>query len=168
MTEATQHLETIIAFIRGLPIEVRFRDLEEPTFLPGILIEDGAIVLDPGRLAYPGDLLHEAGHIALEPTAERIQLYGNVQDHKQVTEALEIGVILWTWAASQYLGLPDDVVFHAGGYKGQSDAITSEFRSGNFVGLPLLEWMGLTSRSVRQIEGQEVPPFPHMTKWLRD
>src|SRR5262249_47941140 len=31
----------------------------EPTFLPGLDIRHGAILLDEARLSYPGDILHE-------------------------------------------------------------------------------------------------------------
>ena len=33
--------------------------------LPGLAIEHGAILVDEQRLSHPGDILHEAGHLAV-------------------------------------------------------------------------------------------------------
>src|ERR1700728_2015116 len=63
--------EKLAAFVRGLGIEVRAATLSEKTFLPGLEIRDGAILIDETRLAYPGDILHEAGHLAVADPAER-------------------------------------------------------------------------------------------------
>ncbi|MGB7019857.1 MAG: hypothetical protein WBD80_11725, partial [Xanthobacteraceae bacterium] len=51
--------------MRSIGIEVRAATLIEPTFLPGLDIRHGAILADEARLTYPGDILHEAGHIAV-------------------------------------------------------------------------------------------------------
>ena len=56
------------AFVRGIGIDVRAEPLPDDTFLPGLDIRHGAIVVDEARLSYPGDLLHEAGHVAVAPT----------------------------------------------------------------------------------------------------
>ena len=34
----------------------------EAIFLPGLQLENGAIIIDPEKLFYPGDIIHEAGH----------------------------------------------------------------------------------------------------------
>lgn len=53
--------EAIVAFLRGIGIDVVAGDLGDDTFLPGILTRDGRLVFEAERLTYPGDLLHEAG-----------------------------------------------------------------------------------------------------------
>ena len=63
--------ERLVAFVRGIGIAVRATSLPEQTFLPGIDIRDGAILIDEARLTYPGDILHEAGHLAVADPAER-------------------------------------------------------------------------------------------------
>lgn len=161
-------INRITDFLRSISIEVKFRDIDEATFLPGILIENGVIIVDEQRLKFPGDLLHEAGHIALEPGTHRSNLYGNVEANKSNLEALETGVILWSWAALQHLQLPPEVVFHPEGYKGNSEWLIEQFQHKNFIGLPLLEWMGLTYSRPQISDGATIPAFPHMIKWLRD
>ena len=56
------------------------RLIDEIAVLPGITVDDGALVLDRDKLMYPGDLLHEAGHLAVMPSAERNMLQKNVGD----------------------------------------------------------------------------------------
>jgi len=139
----------------------------QDTFLPGILVKDGVIIIDRSKLSYPGDLLHEAGHIALEKAEDRPGLNDDIEGAKSESEKLEIGVILWSYAALKYLELPEEVVFHENGYKGDSNWLIEEYNKGNFIGLPLLIWMGLTYEKVTHISGEEIAPFPHMIKWLR-
>lgn len=72
----------------------------------------------------------------------------------------EIGVQLWTYLAALEIGLPPEIVFHAGGYQGSSDWFVETYGSGNFVGLPLLTWMGI---AIANPEGG--PPI--VNRWLR-
>lgn len=53
-----------------------------------------------------------------------------------------------------------EVVFHPHGYRNESDWFIEQFNSGNLMGLPLLEWMGLC-------DGVNDKGFPNMVKWLR-
>ena len=48
----------LAAFVRGVGIEVHAVTLPDPTFLAGLDIRCGAILVDESRLQYPGDLLH--------------------------------------------------------------------------------------------------------------
>src|SRR4051812_44651498 len=57
--------EKLAAFVRGIGIDIRAAELDQPTFLPGIEIRSGAILVNESGLTYPGDILHEAGHIAV-------------------------------------------------------------------------------------------------------
>jgi hypothetical protein len=78
--------------------------------LPGMTIARGAIVVDTDTDAWPGDLLHEAGHIALTDPAVRDTIFTLSDDPGE-----EMGAIAWSWAAAVHLGLEAEVVFHAGG-----------------------------------------------------
>jgi hypothetical protein len=148
----------MLAFLASTGISVRDEPFEEPSFLPGILIRSGGLVLDYTQLLYAGDVLHEAGHIAVSTAAERPLLQANVTENKPEKEGDELAVLLWTYAACQALGIPEEVVFHPAGYKGQSEWLLEMFRGGQYVGLPLLVWMGLTTTE----------SFPQMTRWLRE
>ena len=66
----------IVTFLRGIGIEVRAAQLDHSTFLPGIEVDSGRLHVDEGKLIYPGDLLHEAGHLAVAPRALRTGLSG--------------------------------------------------------------------------------------------
>ena|SRR5215469_13278743 len=61
----------IAAFLNEIGLAVRSGAFPEPTFLPNIHVEHGVLLVDDGRLFYPGDLLHEAGHLAVTPSALR-------------------------------------------------------------------------------------------------
>ncbi|SHL11097.1 hypothetical protein [Hymenobacter psychrotolerans] len=150
-------IDPLLAFVREIGLEVREAPLRQPTFLPGLLLERGALVLDRTRLLYPGDILHEAGHLAVTPAAERPTVGGNITQNHPEKEGEELAVLAWSYAAARALALPPAVVFHPDGYKGQSEWLISSFEGGQYIGLPLLVWMGLTTTA----------GFPRMERWLR-
>ena len=61
----TDSLDTIINFLHTIDIDVVEQELPNDTFLPGISILGNSILIDRNQLKYPGDILHEAGHIAV-------------------------------------------------------------------------------------------------------
>jgi len=65
----------ICTFLVSIGLPVRTGAVPGPSFLPGIAIEHGVLVFDEDRLLYPGDLLHEAGHLA-EADEEGNNFYG--------------------------------------------------------------------------------------------
>lgn len=153
----------IADFLRGIGVEVVACDLPDACFLPGVRVDRGRLLVDEARLLYPGDLLHEAGHVAIMPAAERGERHGDVG----ADLGEEIGAIAWSYAAAMHLGLDPAVVFHEHGYRGASGGFLDNFSHGRYVGVPLLQWMDLTRDAARASE-EGVPPYPHMLKWLRD
>lgn len=153
----------IAAFLDGIGIPVEPVRLSEPTFLPGIQLDTGRLLVDESRLDHPGDLLHEAGHIAVMTPERRACRHHDAG--KNLGE--EIGAIAWSWAALVHLGLPPEAVFHEHGYRGASQSFIENFSAGLCPGLPLLQWMGLTLDEGRARECG-LPPFPHMLRWLRE
>ena len=153
----------IVNFLVEIGLEVRATVIEEETFLPGILIDHGALLVDEEKLNYPGDLLHEAGHLAVLPAEQRKLL----QKDAGKKAAEEMMAIAWSYAALVHLGLEPTIVFHADGYRGGSQALIEIFTQGRTFGQPTLQWIGLT---LDQKAAQEmgVEPYPHMIKWLRD
>lgn len=113
MTEPAS-LPLIVGFLRRIGLVVDERTLAGPTFLPGIRVERGGLVFDPYRLAHPGDLLHEAGHLAVVPPGQRAAMDGAID----ADPGEEMAAIAWSWAAAQDLGLAPEALFHADGYKG--------------------------------------------------
>lgn len=158
----------MISFLDRVGIPCTMAPLAGNTFLPGLEICNGSIIIDPEQLKYPGDILHEAGHIAVTPAGERQALCGNLGEHEP-NNALgqEIAAILWSYAALRAIGLPEETVFHPYGYKGQSDWYIANFKAGSYIGLPLLEWMGICAGPKKAAE-MGVEAFPGMIRWLRE
>jgi hypothetical protein len=146
----------ICHFLQQIGIQSHFVTLEQETFLPGIAIDRGSLQIDLEQLKYPGDLLHEAGHIAVSTPAERVVKGGNITENDPDAMGPEIAAILWSYAAAKAAGISPETVFHPHGYKGASDWHLEQFASGNYIGLPLLTWMGMTDGD-----------FPAMKHWLR-
>ncbi|MFM5917648.1 MAG: hypothetical protein ACKOOL_08960 [Novosphingobium sp.] len=147
--EAAQRIAAFLQNI-GIPVEVG-SDLG-PTFLTGLALKRGTIQIDRDVPAYPGDLLHEAGHIAVMEEAERAS-----SEQPPVDGGSEMAAIVWSVAAAQACGIGLDVLFHDHGYKGEAAWLREQFAAGVPFGLPLLVWMGMTSNDT----------FPTMHRWLR-
>ncbi len=154
---------TIVNFLVDIGLEVRSGEITAQTFLPGIMIEQGTLRIDEAQLKYPGDLLHEAGHLALKPPNRRERTQVDVG--KNAGE--EMGAIAWSYAALVHLRLDPAIVFHVHGYRGGSKALIDNFAAGRCIGVPMLQWLGLTMES-KQARELGVAPYPQMLKWLRD
>ncbi len=152
--------ERLAAFVRGIGIDVRAERLPAETFLPGLDIRHGAILVDEQRLAHPGDLLHEAGHLAVAAPAMR------AAPALEPTPGEEIATLAWSYAALRHLDLAPEVVFHPAGYKGGSQALIDAFTGGGSPGVPLLAYYGMTIEE-KFAAARGVEPYPHMLRWLR-
>ncbi len=161
----TEQLDICIAFLRTLGIAVEMNPIDTPTFLPGIAIRNGGLVIDPQRFKYPGDILHEAGHIAIVPAADRPALDEEAIGLRQDREAEEMMTIAWSYAACVHLGLDPYFVFHAEGYKGNGASIAENFIEGKYFGVPMLQWTGMAPSQEEINNG--AAPYPAMKRWLR-
>ena len=161
--------ETIIRFIHSIGIKTVYGTTDHETFLPGILIHEGSLIIDRKKLLYPGDLLHEAGHIAVMKKEDRMHMTGNVGLNKNQSEAggEELMAIAWSYAAVVHLRLNPEVVFHANGYMGASQWYIDQYTSGTYIALPALQWIGLCYDE-KQAALHNAKPYPYMNKWLRD
>lgn len=151
----------IVAFIEGIGIPVIEAPVPEGSFLPGLRIRDGALLYDPATLDWPGDLLHEAGHIAVTDPALRPAL-DDVPDEP----GEEMSAMAWSYAAARAIGIDPAIVFHPGGYKGGSEAMLAAFEGPGGPGIPMLAWYGMTAEPKRAAE-RGMEPYPAMTRWLR-
>jgi hypothetical protein len=149
----------IVTFLRAVGIVVEVVVLDGETFLPGVAVVAGALRVDPARLTWPGDLLHEAGHVAVgDPACPE----GGVSDDP----GEEMAALAWSYAAATYLDLDPSVPFHDGGYRGGGAALAENFSLGGFVGVPMLAMWGLTLEP-RRATPDGPPPYPHMLAWRR-
>lgn len=160
MLDATAVL--IIDWLREIGLSVRFAELEADSFLPGVTLEAGGLVVDRERLLYPGDLLHEAGHLATMLPARRAVTGCNAGSDM----GDEMAAQCWSYAAAVHLRIAPEMVFHSSGYKGSAETLIEVYRDGK-VGVPLLQWMGLTLDGKRAAEAC-VPAYPHMIRWVRE
>lgn len=161
----SQALQKALDFLRQIGIETAYRPLPAAScFLPGLLIEKGCIIIDPDGLRYPGDILHEAAHLAVIPAAERATTDGPAIGSRKDAAAEEMMAIAWSYAACVHLQVDPAFVFHEQGYKGGGASIVENFSEGRYFGVPVLEWLGMTTTNA----DDGAATFPAMKKWLRD
>ncbi len=159
------HTYNIIDFLNQKGIPCMPATLTNNTFLPGIDIRNGTIWYDTERMKYPGDLLHEAEHVAVLLPEDRkiVSSPNNINGDLQAGGA-EMAAIAWSWAALKNLNIPPEVDFHEYGYKIRRADLIKNFTNGQYLGHHLLAWMGMTCVS-------EKDPlkniYPAMTHWLR-
>jgi hypothetical protein len=164
MNDTDSLIEKMVDFLRSNDIGVKFTSLPDDTFLPGLYIDCGQLLIDTSRLTYIGDILHEGGHIALMNPNERPVLRGSL-DGQEFAEASEMMVIAWTYAACLHLEIDPAIVFHDG-YKSGGEHTLANFREGRYFGVPMLQWLGMTSQE--NGTGRHVDAiYPSMKYWVR-
>lgn len=142
----------ITDFLITIGLEVRFDRVPADTFLMGLQIRNGSLIIDIDRLIHPGDILHEAGHLACMPADIRKTMDDDLVPG-DLHDGGEMMAIAWSYAACLHLEIDPTVVFHLEGYKGGSQTILDNFSQGNYFGVPLLQWCGMTDA------------FPIMRSW---
>jgi len=156
--------EKSISFLREIKIEVVYRAInEEDSVLPGFLIECGKIIMDIDKIKFHGDILHEAAHIAVVPSLDRSQLDGKSMGKRKDAAAEEMMAIAWSYAACIHLNIDPHFVFHENRYKDGGACIVENFKNGQYIGVPVLQWLGMTTTSK-----ENTAIYPAMIKWLRD
>ncbi len=149
----------IFAFLREIGLDVHPGPVPSNSFLPGIQIVRNGLRVDTRALKYPGDLLHEAGHLAMMTPAQRNEEFPHSSE-----PALEMAALAWSYAAAVHIGIAPEIVFHEHGYRGQSATLLHGYKQGKFNGQPILWWLGLTT--------PELPGspsiYPKMLRWLRE
>lgn len=148
----------IVGFLGDIGLTVELGPLSCNTFLPGIAMIANGLRVDLDRLLYPGDLLHEAGHLAVMSPERRVVAH---PDPTELGE--EIAATAWSYAAALHLGLPLTQVLHENGYRGSAAMLRDALAASVAPGAPLLAWMGLTT-----LAHPDTPSiFPRMTNWVR-
>ncbi len=187
-------LDPIVAFLRGIGIGVEFGPGAQNGFLPGVNIHAGVIHVDPHTLAGSGDLLHEAGHIAVLPKRFRSGLGTDLEVdlHRLIEQEVGPGIpddpILaapyqqgelmaqaWSYAAALHIGVPPACVFFPGSYKhhdyeGQHP-MERWIESGTHYGPMALARVGMTGPAglfAMMNAGNVLPPYPVMSRWVQE
>lgn len=142
----------IVGFLADIDIPVAVGTADAAGIVPGLHIHGGAIMIDPAVPVWPGDVLHEAGHIAVTSPERRAGLSTVSADPGE-----EMAAIAWSVAAARACEVPLSILFHDEGYKGDGAWLKEQFEQGQPFGVPLLAWYGMT----------EADAFPAMQRWLR-
>lgn len=150
-------IDHIVRFLQSINISVVEQELPNDTFLPGLSLYGNSILMDREKLKYPGDILHEAGHLAVTEEEIRPLIGTSKMSDTWPTAGDEIATIIWSYAACRFLKLDLEIVFHPNGYKNDAEWLIEQFNNKNYIGLPLLEWMSLCNKE----------EFPKMNKWTR-
>ncbi|RIV85164.1 hypothetical protein [Aurantiacibacter zhengii] len=150
-------------FLTEVGIPVRLRAAEElDQLIDGLAIRDGALVVDPDVTIWPGDLLHEAGHIAVMPADIRPNL-GEIEANRDE----ELMAIAWSYAAAKVCDIGLRQLFHPAGYRGRSEFAASTYAIGGFAGSDGLAAHGMTVIDLPTALAQGVGTYPNMLRWLR-
>jgi hypothetical protein len=98
------------------------------TFWNGILVERNRIIVDLS-MAHPGDLLHEAGHLATMPQSSRLEVFHDLDEMPNLMQLVletgkpygdDDGSTGWAYAACLKLKLPTELPF-AHGYNNNEE-----------------------------------------------
>jgi hypothetical protein len=152
----------IAGFLNSIGIPMQAGAVPPDAFLPGIAVTPQGLLVDETALLYPGDLLHEAGHLAVAAPATRFALDNAVSNDP----AEEMMAIAWSYAAVVHLGIDPTIVFHTQGYKGGAASILENFQAGRYFGVPMLQYHGMCADAQRAA-ASGVRAYPYMHHWLR-
>lgn len=164
--KGTQEFQTplvmdLVTFVRSIGIEVHACPINWKTQFPGLEIRAGAVLVDENQLIHSGNILHEAGHIAVHDPARRGQLKFSPSGGE------ELGALAWSYAATVHLGLSSELVFYPGSYHGWATSLVENFAEGRYLGVPLLQRYGMAIEE-RFATQRGLKPYPHMLRWVRD
>ena len=165
-TTVSDLIEILVDFLNGIGICAQEGAVPADSFLPGLRIVDGRLIYDRIALRWPGDLLHEAGHIATVPAALRAGLNDALADALASPHGGEAEATAWAFAALTHLHLPLSVLFHDGGYRGNSAGLMLTYSAGVYLGCHGLVQAGMALNAADAARAG-VQPYPHLIRWLR-
>jgi hypothetical protein len=181
--DTAAQLNVIDNFLTGLGFNLRRNSIGWRTFVPGIFVNGMTIMVDSDRLLSPGDIFHDAGHVATVPSMFRDRLRGNVgkslvpvmrayfRTHdlmlddrgtedpvcRGLLQCSEAEAIAWSYAAAVASGLPPESVFHPKAYDGEAATVQVMLSLGSHFGVHGLQAAKMTT----------VRTYPKMMLWLQ-
>lgn len=185
-------IDLILNFISSIGIEYQMESDVIGPFSENIDIKNGVIHFDYERVLV-GDLLHEAGHLALVLKEYRKifngNLYKSLKQYVALVTQLEVSdqcietllacedvhVTAWVWSVGIKLGLNPDDVIQTDKYGGEGDSIRELLQISDrtcmpYIGVAQLQAAGYTKKYNRMIEMQEPHTkfYPHLNFWTVD
>lgn len=175
-------LERIDAFLTNLGFRLVRKSVRQKTAVPGIHINTGmTLEIDLTRLLSPGDIFHEAGHVAIVPSLFRAKAKGDIEKSlhplyerycklhqfmmcykedpigRAIIQASEVEAQAWSYAAAVAAAIPPESVFHAQAYNGGGETILAMMSIGRHYGVHGLQAAKMTT----------VKTYPTMLRWLQ-
>lgn len=180
-------IRKVLSFLDEIDLPYTFiEDGSESGFLPSIKVVDGGLHIYGS--VFPGDILHEAGHLCTIPLYFRSQANGDLREVFQALSAfiesnaaglmqypedpLVRGALqcsdpeatAWQYAAAQYIGLPDTWVFPPDSYSPEGpESILLSLRTNTYIGINGLQAAGWTS--IRKNPVRALPVYPEFAFW---
>jgi hypothetical protein len=174
------------AFLETIGIQVRVVP-GATGFLPGLLIQGATISVDAATDSRVGDLLHEAGHIAVTPGRFREHICNDVSslaelmsayldEHpnafgypedpiaRAIMQSSEAEAIAWSYAAALESGVDPCLPFKVG-FDGNGMEVFERLSLGMHFGVNGLAAAGMTDTPTRKGSKH---PYPAMKKWMQD
>lgn len=179
--------KNIVDFLNDIGIDALIEDLTEREmlncFLPGVLLNKGSLKIDRSALA--GDILHEAGHLAIFPNRIRpycsqptisngeamiyvLEAHG-VEPSEKELDALQYcyddqAPQGWQFAANIELGLPTDTGFDLRFTDREGIDIHNSIKAS--IGDRMGHRTSVTLYYLGMIQSKQ--SFPNMLKWTND
>ncbi len=173
----------VFAFLEGLGLVVQ-QDAKVDGFLAGVEIADGVLRVESAADDIAGELLHEAGHLAIIPGQFRSIASGDLSgvsetmgqwidanisevgpDDPTVRAILQCGeceAVAWSYAAAAAVGIDTRIPFFRG-FEGDGLALHDQVASGYYFGVHGLAAAGMTDLP----RPHSAIPFPTMRRWLQ-
>lgn len=171
------------AFLEGLGFVVRC-DPRADGFLAGVEIANGELLVAMDADDMAGELLHEAGHLAVTPSLFRHRASGDLSEVARIMsdwidgcglslevddpiirgilQAGECEAIAWSYAAALTIGIDTRIPF-CRGFEGEGLDLHDQVASGYYFGVHGLAAGGMTDLPRRPSPS----PFPRMKRWLQ-
>jgi hypothetical protein len=172
-----------VSFLRGIGIACEVKPGVRG-FLPGVRIQCGGLLVSPE--VHLGDLLHEAGHLAVLPGRFRPLADDNIDvvtklmldavdfsdpDVGEARAALQAGeaeATAWAWAAGEHLGLKPAEVIRLTDYGGAGGDIRAMLQARGYLGINGLASAGFCVVRPGYLEkAKGLPAYPKLAMWLQ-
>lgn len=176
-------LATVIDFLGAIGLEVCNTDQVQGSFVPGVHIEKGSLVIDP--TCRVSDLLHEAGHLACIPKQFRHLASGDLNEcmetmtehlrtlevdsplYRSIIQCSDPEATAWAWAAGKFLGLKSERIIEKDQYDGEGNFIRVCLEMNRYIGIHGLAHAGFCAQNKSIGKLRNMPTYPHLAFWMQ-
>lgn len=165
----------------GLPTAI-VDETPKSSFMPHLFIRHGT--LEVTRDVLIGDLLHDAGHLAVIPGRLRHLMHGNLyrsfeaifeqiadlpHDHPEVVAMIhsdDPAATAWAWACGVHLGIPHEDIITDASFGDAGADIRCMLSHHQYVGIHALQSSGFCA--AHGMCHPTLPVFPQLQFWVKD